>query len=186
MTKYYPEWTNDCLAQSIKPSSALHAWLIEADSLTAKAIDRFGAAEVQLLQNGWQSITKDTARRHKLPASEVHYIRKINMLCKGKACWHAISVIPQKTYQQRVEAFNSLGSKPLGSLLYADTSITRSPFYYGLIHPWDEEYPQNTPLKQALWARRSIFYIAKHPLYMLEIFFPAIEDLTNDTRLATS
>jgi chorismate--pyruvate lyase len=72
----------------------------------------------------------------------------------------------------------TLGSKPLGALLFAHPLVEREPLHYKSLRNTHPLYQRAVkPLKdppRRIWARRSLFYLHDAPLLVTEVFLPNI------------
>ncbi len=104
-------------------------------------------------------------------------------------------VMPFSTYQYHQTALDALGNCPIGkTLLYANPTVTRSAFEFACLEKTDELFqqallscqrklasssninpldwmPAFAGMTKLLWARRSHFTWASHPLSITEVFF---------------
>lgn len=175
-------WLPNFDSSSLKPNPVLWDWMQTRTSITEKAQSACQEVELKLLHEAW-TIKEDSLKV---------FIREINILCNGKVAWYARTEIPEITYNLRNDKFERLKEKPIGNILYHDPEITRGNFEYAYLNQNAHEYqwatnqfqPLNQPLNiKNLWARKSIFWIQKNPLYLLEVFFPA--ELFNNVNIGT-
>ena len=95
------------------------SWLLDNTSLTARLKQHFsGSFKVNLLHQGWGQPTAYEARKLglKLPCWAI--IREVELICEGQPVVYARSIIPHQVYAQNNATLRSLGSQPLGHLLF--------------------------------------------------------------------
>ena len=157
----------------------LSAWLFDPGSLTQRLrCACAGHFRVRVLSQGWTRPSRDEARPLKLRWDAWAWTREVQLLCDGQPWVFARSLIPVQTLQGRSRRLTTIGTKPLGAVLFADPGVRRGPVeiariavgqrlhqraFGGLIEP-----------PRAIWGRRSIFRIDGNPLLVMEIFLPAL------------
>lgn len=160
---------NNTIDKPIKPPESLWQLMQTRTSITEKAKQSCPSVRLELLSERWE--TTPNAPR---------FIREIYMWCDDRIGWYARAEIPQATYNKRAAQFDALHTQPLATILYNDSSITRSDFVYAYLTPSSPEYQwavQSTTQKpDHLWARKSTFWIDEEPLYLLEVFFKIHEE----------
>lgn len=107
-------------------------------------------------------------------------VREVYLLCDDQICMFARSLFPIDTLFGKGWQLQYLGEKPLGSLLFNDPKLGRSPFDFVKLHFWDEDYEKATThlaiKPDFLWARRSVFYWHQKELMVEEVFLPHFLD----------
>jgi chorismate--pyruvate lyase len=119
----------------------------------------------------------DEAQALGLRAGAYALIRQVYLLCEGRPRVYARTVIPASTLRAE-RRLASLGSRPLGDLLFGDAAISRGylqaapiPAHHPLFHLATRKYPIDAEI---VWGRRSLFYLRSKPLLIVEIFFPGV------------
>jgi len=158
------------------------SWLLDASSLTQRLILASGGKfQVEVISEQW--IKPMLSERNLLGMSHNMFarVRHVRLLCKGKPCVFARTVIPYGTLQGPVRRLLMLGNKSLGAVLFSDRSMQRGEIEIASISKNNNLYSQAMQgLKQAVshvCGRRSVFYLSGKPLLVNEIFLPAINDL---------
>jgi chorismate--pyruvate lyase len=157
----------------------LSHWLFDASSLTERLISSCnGPFSIQILTQGWGHPMLNEARRLRMRVSSYAFIRQVHLCCNGQPWVFARTVIPPHTLTGKRRRLARLGKKPLGAVLFADKSMQRSEMEITRISPGQDIYTTATEFtdfhKQAIWGRRSVFYLKSHPLLVCEIFLPGI------------
>lgn len=107
-------------------------------------------------------------------------IREVSIESEDQQWMFARAIIPSSILQEKPE-LSILGTRPLGSVLFADSRIKRSEFNFTSITPlmlWYQKisyYMKKT--YHVLPARRSLFYLKQNSLLLTEVFFPDIMHL---------
>lgn len=149
-----------------------HDWLLDQGSLTrrltALSADQF---QVQVVQEGWQSLRPDESTALGLPESSRGWVREV-LLCGQHEPWvFARSVAGEQALKHSGLDLQRLGERPLGELLFCSPGFQRGPLELCF-------YPQDwLPLAQrhsGLWARRSCFQQAALGILVAEVFLPAL------------
>ena len=164
---------------TLKIPEALSEWIQCTTSITDRAKKYAGHIEIELLNHEWTLKTFEETYPYVIK-TEPLFLREIYMRCDDVPWWYARTLIPKTTYHLRQSRLDALGACPLGDLLYHDPLIVRTPFEYSALSPSTPEYKQalsHLPLCSGidlLWARRSIFWIEKKPLFLMEVFLPTL------------
>jgi chorismate--pyruvate lyase len=173
--KRWTTWQSPLL-QSLPP--ALRFWLTATGSLTRElqqvCDDDFA---VTLLASGWQKPLTDEARVLHLPARQLAFTREVQLLDGAAPQVYARTVIPQRTYHAMRARFDSLGTQPLGEMLFNQPSLKRGPIQVARLIPGQTLFAMATRALQRqpdeLWARRSCFYLHGRGMLVNEIFLPS-------------
>lgn len=157
----------------------LARWLTETGSLT-RLLQKHNDVDfsVEVLGNSWMRPLPDECQLLGIPTTQMAYQREVKLMDGEQANVYARTVIPLDTFQAMKHRFNSLGNKPLGELLFTDPTVKRGPIEVACLKPgqWlyemallDEEFRPD-----ALWGRRSYFYLSGKILLVNEIFLPTL------------
>lgn len=143
-------------------------WLRDQGSLTRRLTRAArGDFNVRVLSQCWAMPTADEARALGMPPRQRALIREVELRGTGDTPWiYARSVLPAATLTGRERRLRLLGSRSLGSLMFSDPSLTRSPLSAACLQADDG---------QLYWARRSVFRLHGKPLLVCEVFLPAME-----------
>lgn len=156
----------------------LRSWICEQKSLTQRLKRSCrGRFQIQLEGQIWERPMIDEAQVLGLRPGACALIRQVYLLCEGRPRIYARTVIPSFTLRAE-RRLASLGSRPLGDLLFGDATISRDhlqaaqiPAHHPLFRLATRKHPINA---KALWGRRSIFCLRGKPLLVVEIFFPDV------------
>ncbi len=162
-------------------SQELQSWLIEPGSLTQRLRSISLNFKVHVLNENWQSSSKDEMKLLQDSELEQAWVRE-TILCDGnKTLIFARSIFPKATLAGRGEILKTLGNRSLGDFLFTDPDWHRDPFEINYLQPQDFfcshlatiiSYP-----KQPFWARCSRFYFFGQPLLITEAFLPDLMEI---------
>jgi chorismate--pyruvate lyase len=98
----------------------------------------------------------------------------------------AHSVVTHQHLRGAWAEVRSLGSKPLGAMLFAHPLVERKPLHYKALRSRHPLYQRAAALlsdpPNRLWARRSLFHLHGAPLLVTEVFLPEILNLSQHNR----
>jgi chorismate--pyruvate lyase len=159
------------LAQT--PSPLLSTWLLCASSFMQRLKNHgIANARIQVLRESWRMPWQDECQKLNISSRRFALVREV-LIDSDEGQWmYARTVIPQMTLTGKERRLGHLKNRSLGSVLFKDPTMTRSPFELTCL-----------PAKLLslasgdLWARRSVFHVSNKPLLLTEIFFPDIANL---------
>lgn len=172
------QWQNKETALLDISNIATHDFLFHEDSLTRFIQQRYeGEFSMELISESLHLALPDETQFLSLQRDEITFIRKSRLKCGDRAVVYARTIMPQKTIEGENQWLTTLGTKPLGDILFNDETTYRSDMRYAKI-PVDcelhEEATKNLNITSELWGRQSLFYTKEQPLLITEIFLPAI------------
>lgn len=155
---------------------ALQPWLAERGSLTARLVAHYPQFSVRVLRqreqppHGDELATLQQRRRARVLTRDV-------LLMSGQTpLVYAHSVATRSAVRGGFRRLKGIGNRSLGSMLFADPTIRRSPLAWRQIdrrHPlWQQAHAAVGPLPARLWARRSLFITGPDRLLVTEVFLP--------------
>jgi chorismate lyase len=169
--------------------AAMRPWLTDSGSLTERIRVRCGQFSVRVVCQRLAAVHRDEARLLGLRAGERAWLREVLLLADGRPVVFARSLLPRDTVRGAWNLFHRVGSRPLGTALFADPAITRLALACRRLDGRDARYHRVRkavaavdgvpvlPARGALWARRSVFTLRGRALMVSEVFLPAIFDL---------
>lgn len=119
----------------------------------------------------------DERRALKLKSRQLAIVRQVKLLCGETALVYARTVIPVSTISGKQRIYANLGNRPLGAMLFADSSMRREQVMVSKLLPGDSLYFQTGVEGEAVWGRRSVFYVGEKPLLVSEYFLPALFEM---------
>ncbi len=160
--------------------AASWGWLTDAGSLTSKLIDTCstGCFRVNLLGQHWTRPLYSEKQALGMRHGEVALVREVQLLCDQTPWVFARTLIPVSSFTGKARRLAFLGNKPLGALLFSDPATVRKKMQIArlsvghLLYAHASNGLDSRP--EELWARRTLFFYAQHPLLVNEIFLPGI------------
>lgn len=149
-------------------------WLFEVGSLTAKLKSQSQHFEVKVLSEVTQLLSSEQAEILGVSVQQALF-REVILYCDGIAQVYAQSWIPLAYQNQHSQSLTSLGSKPLGEMIFKDPNLTRNTIE---IAKFTQQHGiaalcQYLELKlESCWGRRSVFSLQQQKLLVCEIFLP--------------
>jgi chorismate--pyruvate lyase len=177
------DWHKSYWLRSYSLSPAERAWLRYKKSMT-KRLRKYAGEDlaIEVTQAGWQRGDRYEHQILQVPLGQRFFIREVNITCNHNICMFARTTIPASSFSGKLKFLRHLGTKPLGNVLFADPSLTRSEFSYTLL-PRSHELFIKSPTAAsnqvtALWARYSVFMLKSERLLLTEVFLPPLVSTT--------
>jgi len=152
----------------------LRSWLTEPHSLTARCQRRCRHFAVRLLASGRaRPLADEDAARHAR-------VREVLLECDGVPVIFAHTTLSTANRGRLIRWLGRLGSRSLGSLLFAHPGFRRGPIEFRRLDARDPLYRRAAafaPVSGPLWARRSRHWLDGQPVLVTEVFLPGIRDL---------
>lgn len=177
MAHRYPWRPRHHILQAALPP-ALKPWLDVPSSLTARLkASCQGRFNVRVLAECWERPADEEAVRLGLPLGQMAWVRTVLLRCGDTPWVFARTVMPHSSLRGRQRRLRHLGSRPLGSVVFAGRDIRRGDVELRrvlrrdpLLVRWGVDVSNS-----ALWARRSILEIEGRPLLVMEVFLPELD-----------
>ncbi|GAB7128146.1 chorismate lyase [Silvimonas sp. JCM 19000] len=154
----------------------MQPWLSERGSLTARLVAHYPAFSVRVLRQREQAPHADELATLQLPRRVRVLTRDVLLLSAEMPLVYAHSVASRSAVRGGFRRLKGIGNRSLGSMLFADPTIRRSPLAWRQIdrrHPlWQQARAAVGPLPARLWARRSLFISGPDRLLVTEVFLP--------------
>jgi chorismate--pyruvate lyase len=153
-------------------------WLIDHGSLTQRLQACCAAFRVLRLRQGSGQPHRDERVAIGLHPGRLGLIREVLLLCGDTPLVFAHTVVPLESLRGPWQALTGLGHRPLGAALFANPLVQRFPLEYRRLdgrHPLHRAATASTGADFGpLWARRSLFALAGHPILVTEVFLPSV------------
>ncbi|MCL2635911.1 MAG: chorismate lyase [Betaproteobacteria bacterium] len=154
----------------------LRRWLTEPDSLTARCRRHCREFRIRpLCQARLTPLAEEEGGRGRLP------VREVLLECDGVPVVFAHSALSTVRDGRLARWFAGLGSRSLGSLLFAHPGFRREPIEYCRLLPGHPLHRRLCVLSgrdwPALWARRSRHRLGAASVLVCEVFLPALMTL---------
>lgn len=157
---------------------AWRTWLEDRGSLTRRLLALSGGDfRVEILRQFIGRPKAGEARALGLPPGRWAMIREVILWGQATPWVHARSILPLTTLTGRQRPLRQLDDRPLGQVLFSDTSMRRGPVAVALVDGATLPAPFAAP-GSGLWGRRSLFRLDDKPLLVAEIFLPGFRPHT--------
>ena len=151
----------------------LQHWLQDRGSLTKRLQKKSsGDFSVAVLKQCWERPRLDEARALAIPPQQFALIREVILHGNGQQWVYARSVLPQRALNGRLRFLRNLGNKPLGALLFSNSSIKREPVVLQRVAQSRLPASLQQSGQPPLHGRYSIFRYGKHGILVSEVFLP--------------
>lgn len=161
----------------------LAPWLRDRSSLTQRIQQRCTNFAVRGVCSGLARIAPDESALLGIAPQQLAYSREVFLYADDQPVVFAHSAFVREYLRGAWSAVRTLGSKPLGALLFAHPLVERMPLHYKALHNTHPLYRRAAAVlgdpPHRLWARRSLFYLHDAPLLVTEVFLPEILLLTD-------
>jgi chorismate--pyruvate lyase len=181
--------------RTLRAGRVMEGWLADRSSLTAKLIAHCRQFRVQCLSQQRAPCLADEMLVIGLPHPEQVWQREVLLRCDEQAVVFAHTVVPLFCTANDWPLFKRLGSRSLGTTLFADPLVARGVMYYARLHPSHPLYLRAQralgpaqghalvhDLPPYLLARRSLFTRKNGVLLVTEVFLPALSNLLVSSR----
>ena len=158
-------------------------WVTGAGSLTQRLVSASTTFRVQLLSQQSRPPLADEWRRLGMRWQRPVVTREVILLCDDEPVVFAHTVARPERMRQDWPFLRGLGQRSLGSALFVDPQVARTPFEFARLaphHPLMQRALQALPglsPERPLLARRSVFRRAQGAMLVTEIFLPALARL---------
>lgn len=157
---------------------ALQCWLHDRGSLTRRIRQHCTQFSVQVVSQGLARVPHHEAALLRLPSRQLAHVRNVMLLADGKPVVVAHSVVAAHHLRGAWADIGKLGTRSLGTMLFTHPLVKRDMLHFKSLRPGHPLHQDTNPSSaQALWARRSMFYLRDAPLLVTETFLPSIMQL---------
>ena len=172
----FPRWRSRLFPAPQNPRLA--SWLTEPGSLTARCEAACGCFRIRVLRQELNRPMPDEAGVFRLRPGQRTWVREVLLECDGVPVIYAHTVLPLTPRGQLTRWLAGLGSRSLGSLLFALPGFARDPIEFRRLdrhHPLYRRAARATGGEGSLlWARRSAHSFGGQTVLVTEVFLPAI------------
>lgn len=163
--------------------AGLAPWLRDHGSLTQRIQQRCTHFTVRGVRSSLARIAFDEAALLGIAPQQLAWSREVFLYADDQPVVFAHSALAREHLRSAWSALRTLGSKPLGALLFAHPLVERKPLHYQALRDTHPLYRRAAAVlgdpPRRLWARRSLFYLHGAPLLVTEVFLPEILRLNN-------
>lgn len=157
------------------PDRGLHSWLTEPGSLTARCQRGCHHFAVRLLHSGRGAPLADSDIAQQ--AGRQCLVREVLLECDGVPVIFAHTSLSTAERGRLGRWLAGLGSRSLGSLLFAHPGFRRGPIEFCRLDARDPLYRRaagHTAMPAQVWARRSRHSMGGQSVLVTEIFLPGL------------
>lgn len=156
-------------------------WLQDRGSLTRRIQDRCSQFSVKPIFQSLSRVYGDELDVMGLRHGELAIVREVFLYCGSTPVVFAHSVVARKNLRGAWRGLSGLGNKSLGTVLFTNPKIKRTPLEFKKISHGHFLYERACTRMQIkpvnLWARRSLFTLHGQSILVTEVFLPSILDL---------
>jgi chorismate--pyruvate lyase len=174
-----PRWLPKRRLLTLRIPLGVQSWLFDRDSLTRRVRDLCpGCFRVQVLDEGLARPMFNERRLLSMADHQLAVVRQVQLLCDDQPWVFARTVIPLPTLRGPGGRLALLGDKPLGEMLFANSTMRRFEVQVARILPVHRLFHAATfnlhskPVE--IWGRRSVFQLHGKPLLVSEVFLPRL------------
>ena len=164
----------------------LARWLRDHGSLTRRIQERCTSFAVRNVYSGLARVALDESALLGIAPQQLAYVREVYLYADNRPVVFAHSVVAREHLYGTWAAVRSIGSKPLGAMLFAHPLVERKPLHYKALRANHSLYQHAAAVLSdppgRLWARRSLFHLHGAPLLVTEVFLPDILNLARYAR----
>lgn len=161
------------------PSTA-RTWLYEPASLTQRLRNACGHAfQVRLLKQCWTKPFRGEARALRIRYGRYALIREVLLHCEQQPLILARTIIPYRTLRGANRRLSSLGTRPLGEVIFSYPSLQRLQLELTQVRNagWNAELIAGLAPDSEVWGRRTVYSLSGRNLLVCEFFLPAVLSL---------
>ncbi|MFA6178305.1 MAG: chorismate lyase [Candidatus Methylopumilus sp.] len=159
-------------------SGVYRHWLIDKASLTKRLQGHCAEFSVKPTKMYAAKSQYDEAQLLGLSSRQRALLREVHLCCTNRPVVFAHSVLPYQSLRGSWQGLSRLGNKSLGSTLFADARVVRTPLAYKKLAKHHALYRRAVAdlesAPSALWARRSVFRLKHAVILVTEVFLPGV------------
>ncbi len=172
-----PIWFYNRLKSRLTIPNNVASWLYEAGSITQRLKNYYGPqVKVQVLNNQWQRPFISESQLFNTASSHYMLTREVLLSVDDMPLVLARTLMPLATIRSAHRNLSHLGTRPLGEVIFSYPKLERLELQMSLVpvQQWREIIRQQAQIHHALWGRRTLYAIHKHPLLVSEFFLPTL------------
>ncbi len=169
-----PVWRNARCHGPETPPTRLRHWLLDRGSLTQRLIAASdGRFRVRVLHQRIARPQFSEMRLLNMPCGRLALIREVILYGYNQPWVFARSVLPLSSLTGRLRRLRKFDNRPLGDYLFRNPGLRRGELELTRLFPASAILPKEfSAVRDALWGRRSVFYVDHKPLLISEFFLP--------------
>ncbi|WP_386035366.1 chorismate--pyruvate lyase family protein [Thalassotalea euphylliae] len=178
ISQFFPV-TLPAIWRHLSPSSfnnVMGSWLFDSSSLTARLKANCQKFHVEVIGQKEEIVQTQDACEHITQGTKA-IIREVLLYCDGQPHVFARSIMPLDSLTDDEAFLANLGDKPLGQAIFNSPHLTRGDFSVAQFDSDTRVVKLSNTITdinvEALWGRRSIFFLHDKPLAVAEVFLPS-------------
>tara|TARA_B100000287_G_scaffold222168_1_gene209565 strand:- start:1320 stop:1811 length:492 start_codon:yes stop_codon:yes gene_type:complete len=157
--KRIERWLNNLELRSCLSEEKILSWLNEEGSITRR-ISSKATFKLEILNDDLGRAEEEEYKALELDFSEVR-IREVILYGDSVPLVFARSIIPTHTARKGYPSLGTIGSKPLGDLIFQSELFIKTHREFAKFHNHEEEI---------FWGRRTHYLVRGYPLSVMEVF----------------
>ena len=156
---------------------AVCSWIYETSSLTQRLKRGCGIHfHVTLLRQTWVRPWPEEAKILNFEQKRYALVREVLLSCCKQPLIVARTIIPRDTLAGAQRKLSSLGTRPLGEVIFTYPSLMRHRLDIAMVeaNDWNPGVRKQLGIERAIWGRRTVYGIAESKLLVCEFFLPAV------------
>lgn len=153
------------------------SWIYETASLTQRLKKNCGVNfRVKVLSQQWVKPWPGEARVLQLGMNQYALVREVQLFCHKQPLIVARTVIPPDTLKGAQRRLSSLGTRPLGEVIFTYPGLQRHRLDITKVKllDWRQALLNSLDIHEEVWGRRTVYGIANRKLLVCEFFLPAV------------
>jgi len=172
-----PNWLPAWRVRQGNIPSPVRSWLYERASLTQRLRNTCGHAfQVRLLQQCRAKPFQGEAKTLQISNGQHALIREVLLQCDRQPLILARTIIPHRTLRGAHRRLSSLGTRPLGEVIFSYPRLQRLKLEvtHVLKRDWSAESMAEMAPDSGVWGRRTVYSLSGRKLLVCEFFLPAV------------
>ncbi len=129
-----------------------------------------------MLNQNWARPWPEEARILLIERNRYALVREVQLFCSRQPLIVARTVIPRETLKGAQRRLSSLGTRPLGEIIFTYPALQRHRLDIVRVQAqdWNSQTAGRLAIDQPVWGRRTVYGIAGRKLLVCEFFLPAV------------
>jgi len=172
-----PDWYSNRSGTRSGIPADVASWIFETCSLTQRLKKTCGVRfRVAVVHQRWTRPWPDEARLLHLGMHQWALVREVQLFCHRKPLIVARTVIPSDTLKGSQRKLASLGTRPLGEVIFTYPGLRRHSLDIANVacHDWNPGLRESLDINRQTWGRRTVYGIGQRRLLVCEFFLPSV------------
>ena len=101
-------------------------------------------------------------------------VREVQLQCGDRPLILARTIIPFETLSGVHRRLSSLGTRPLGDIIFSSPDLRRAKMEIAEVSEWCDEIADTVDSEVPVWGRRTLYELAGRRLLVCEFFLPSV------------